>query len=241
MLSVLVAIPCLAQATQTKPAGSLPTTDQIIAKYVEALGGKAAIEKVTSRVQKGTFEIPAMGVAGSTEVYEKAPNKTMSVIDIPGYGTVQQGFDGAVAWSQDPQSGLREKSGVELIDAKLDAEMYKPLKAKELYPTLTVVGKEKVGEKEAYVVDAKPAAGSPEKWYFDTQTGLMIRQDSEREGPNGREKTEVYLENYKDVEGIKLPHTVRIVTPQMSMVLQTTEVKQNVPVEDTKFAKPKGQ
>lgn len=239
LLGILVAIPCLAQATQTKPAESLPNIDQIIAKYVDALGGKAALEKITSRTQKGTFEIPAMGAGGSMEGYEKAPNKSLMIIEIAGFGTIQQGFDGTVAWSQDPQTGLREKTGGELNDAKLDAELYKPLKMKELYPTMIVKSKEKVGDKEAYLVEAKPAAGSPEKWYFDTQTGLLIRQDTERESPNGREMSEIYLENYKDVDGVKVPHTVRIVTPQFSITLQTTEVKQNVPIDDAKFAKPK--
>jgi len=241
VLGVLVAIPCLGQAMQGKPADSMPSVDQIVAKYIDALGGKAALEKINSRMQKGSLDIPAMGAGGPMEIYEKAPNKTLTVINIAGFGAIQEGFDGTVAWAQDPQSGLREKSGVELTDAKLDAEFYKPLKIKELYPTLTLKGKEKIGDKDAYVVEAKPAAGSPEKWYFDTQTGLLVRQDTERESPQGKVPIETYLEDYKAVDGVKVPHTVRIANPQFSVTVQITEIKTNVAIEDSKFAKPSGQ
>jgi len=113
-------------AADAKPAAGLPTADQIVEKYVQAIGGKAAIEKQTSRVSKGTFDLPAFGASGTAEIYEKAPNKNASIINIAGFGVVQEGYDGKTAWSQDPQSGLREKAGAELASAKLDAEFLKP-------------------------------------------------------------------------------------------------------------------
>ena len=115
---------------------------------MQTLGGKAAFEKITSTASKGTFEIPAFGATGSAEVWEKAPNKTALKLDIPGFGVVLEGFNGTVAWSQDPQSGLREKTGAELAATKLDADFYKPLRLKQLYPKITLKGKEKVGDKD---------------------------------------------------------------------------------------------
>ena len=81
---------------------TLPTVDQVLDKYVEALGGKAAIEKATSRVGKGIFEIPEFGATGTLTLYAKAPNKTAVVIDVPGFGVVKQGCDGNVAWDDNP-------------------------------------------------------------------------------------------------------------------------------------------
>ena len=221
-----------------KPADGMPTADQIIEKYVQALGGKAAIEKHNSRTSKASFEIAAMGANGSVEIYEKAPNKTIAIITIPGYGVIREAYDGKVAWAEDPTTGIREKSGIELNDAKLEAEFYRPLKLKQLFPTMTVKGKEKVGEREAYVIEAKPTEGSPEKWYFDTQTGLLIRQDAERESPQGKVPTEAYLEDYREVDGVKIPHTTRVSNPSFVINIKTEEIKHNVPVEDAKFAKP---
>src|SRR2546426_845083 len=80
-----------------------------------------------------------------------------------------------------PQNGMRDKAGAELASAKLDAEFHKPIKIKQLYPKIVVKGKDKVGDKEVYVVEATPVESSVETWYFDTQTGLILRQDMERE------------------------------------------------------------
>jgi hypothetical protein len=239
-LSLAFAVAALAQ-TAAGPAQSTPSADQILDKFVQAIGGKAAIEKLNSRMQKGTLEIPAMGVSATFESFAKAPDKTVTVITIPGFGVVSEGSDGNIAWSNDPQSGLREKSGAELADAKRDAVFHQETKFKELYPKMTVVGKQKVGEVETWVIEATPKEGSPEKWYFDAQTGLLIRRDLERESPQGKMLIEAYLENYKEVDGIKTPFTVRQVTPAMTFMVKIDEVKHNVPVEDAKFAKPSGQ
>jgi len=221
-----------------KPAAGLPTVDQILDKYVQALGGKAAIEKITSTASKGTFEIPAFGASGSAEIWEKAPNKTALMLDIPGFGVVQEGFNGTVGWSQDPQSGLREKSGAELESAKIDADFYKPLRLKQLYPKITVKRKDKLGDKDAYVLEATPASGSTETWYFDVTTGLLGRLDIERESPQGKISVQVFQEDYKDVDGIKIPHTVRQVSSAFTINIKLDQVKHNVAVDDAKFNKP---
>jgi outer membrane lipoprotein-sorting protein len=224
-----------------KPAEALPSVDQILDKFVQAIGGKAAIEKVTSRVSKGTFEIPAMGAGGPIELYAKAPNKNLVIINIPGFGIVQQGYNGTVAWAQEPTSGLRELSGPELASAKREAEFYADIKFKELYPKMVVKGKDKVADKDVYVIEATPTEGSPAKLYFDAQSGLMVRTDREAETPQGKMPIEIYLENYKDVEGLKLPFTIRQITPAISFTIKIDDVKHNVPVEDAKFNKPSGQ
>lgn len=221
-----------------KPAEAMPTVDQIIDKYVAALGGKAAIEKITSTASKGTFEIAAFGASGSAEIWTKAPNKTAIRLDIPGFGIVQEGFNGTVAWAQEPQSGLREKTGSELASTKLDADFYKPLRLKQLYPKITVKGKEKLGDKDAYVLEATPAEGSVETWYFDAASGLLARIDAERESPQGKAAVQNYLEDYRDVDGVKEPFTNRIVSPAFTIIIKLDEVKHNVAIDDTKFNKP---
>jgi zinc protease len=235
ILCMTIAVTALAWQ---KPAAGLPTVDQILDKYVQALGGKTAIEKVTSTASKGTFEIPAFGASGSAEIWEKAPNKTALKLDIPGFGLVQEGFNGTVAWSQDPQSGLREKSGAEFEATKIDADFYKPLRLKQLYPKITVKGKDKLGDKDAYVLEATPASGSTETWYFDATTGLLGRLDIERESPQGKVSVQVFQEDYKDVDGIKVPHTVRQVSSAFTINIKLDQVKHNVTVDDTMFNKP---
>lgn len=244
ILCMAVAVAAFAQQKPADPkppamaAQGTPTVDQILDKYVQALGGKAAMEKITSSAAKGTFEIAAFGATGSAEIWGKAPNKTAIRLDIPGFGIVQEGFNGTVAWAQEPQSGLREKTGAELASTKLEADFYRPIRLKQLYPKITVTGTEKVAEKDAFVLEATPAEGSPEKWYFDAASGLLVRIDAERESPQGKTAVQNYLEDYRDVGGVKEPFLNRIVSPSFTIVIKLDELKHNVEIDDAKFNKP---
>src|SRR5215470_9164743 len=113
-------------ALAAQAAASTPTVDKILDKYVEAIGGKAALEKVTTRMMKGTLELPATGdagsiVPGSIEVYAKAPNKRLSTVVIPGSGTDQRGYNGSAGWYVDPDEGPKDLSGPDLDAIKAEA------------------------------------------------------------------------------------------------------------------------
>jgi hypothetical protein len=90
-------------------AQELSTADQILDNYVDAVGGKDAIEKITSRVMRGSLVAP--GGTAPLEIYEKLPNKFLIIIDSPAAGMSQNGFNGTTAWSQNRQNGIREMSG----------------------------------------------------------------------------------------------------------------------------------
>jgi hypothetical protein len=238
-LACLLLIPmasALGQETATPEA--LPTADSVVDKYIEASGGKAALEKVTTRVYKGSFDLPSMGATGTWERFEKAPDKGVTIVDVPGWGVITNSFDGTAAWEDNPMVGMTDKTGVALARAKLDSVFHKELRLRELYK-VTLKGKEKVGTRDAYLVEATPPAGGTEKLYFDVENGLLVRLDAEREGPQGPAMMETYLEDYKEVEGVKLPFTMRQkVGEGFEILLKVTEVKFNTEVDDARFAKP---
>ncbi|MGH9766428.1 MAG: hypothetical protein ACREAB_03260 [Blastocatellia bacterium] len=219
-------------------AAALPSADEILEKYIKAMGGKEAIEKTTSRAAKGSFEIEAMNLIGTFESYQKAPDKIANLFTIPGVGGGAQVFDGAKGWDSNPMTGLRELGGEELATLKREADFYQPLNFKKHFPKVEVKSKETVGKSETYLLIATPAEGGPEKLYFDIASGLLVRQDSERETAQGKMAIEEYFDDYKDVGGVKVPHTMKQVSAMFAMTLKFTEVKNNVPIEDTKFAKP---
>ena len=217
---------------------SLPTVDQVLDKYVEALGGKAAIEKATSRVSKGTFELPEMGASGTLTIYAKMPNKSLVVVDVPGFGVIRQAFDGTVAWEDNPQSGVTEKSGAALATAKRDASFRRELELKTQYKQWEIKGKQKVGDQDVYVMTATPEEGAVETWYFDAGTGLLARVDAERETGQGTALIQASFKDYRDVEGVKTPFRIEQAMPGMTIITKIDEVKQNVDIPDTQFAKP---
>jgi len=229
------------EADATKATTAEPTVDQILDKYVQAIGGRQAIEKITSRVTKGAFEISSMGLKGELEAYAKAPNKLLTIRNFSGIGEISDGYDGKVAWSQDPRTGLREKSGLELAAVARTSDIHFPIKIRQLYSKLEFKGKEKVEKREAYVILATPAEGAPMKMYFDTQTGLISRTATELETPQGQFHIETTMDDYREVDGVKVVFTARQESPMGSIVVKLTEAKHNVAIDDSKFNKPSGQ
>jgi zinc protease len=221
-------------------AAALPNADEILEKYVKALGGKEAIEKLITRSVKGTFEIEGAGLSGDVETHHKSPNKYASLFNISGVGGGGQVFDGAKGWDSNPMTGLRELAGEELANLKREADFYQPLNLKKHFTKLEVKGKETVGSSETYVVIATPAEGGPEKLYFDVATGLLVRQDAERETAQGKVASEEYFADYKDVGGVKVPYSLKVVSPMFAITIKITDVKTNIEIDETKFNKPSG-
>jgi zinc protease len=223
---------------QTAPQESLPSVDQILDKYVQALGGTAAVEKLTSRVSKGTFELEQMPGTATEEIYEKAPNKQLSITDAPNFGVVRRAFNGTAGWQDMPQTGLQDVTGNQLAAMKRNADFHREIKLKEIYPKMIMKGKENVNGRDAYVIEATPADGPPELMSFDAESGLLVRVQAQVEGPTGPVPVDTILEDYREVDGVKLPFVIHQSLPEFSFVIRLTEVKHNVPIDDAKFDKP---
>jgi zinc protease len=230
--------PAAGPATTTQAAAVMPTADQVLDHYVQAIGGRAAWMKLNSRVSKGTIEIPAMeNLTGTVEIHEKAPNSMLAVINLGG-GVFEQGFDGATAWSNNPRDGLRVLTGGELEDAKREANFYHPLELQKNYTKLTVTGIERVNEHDTYVVVAVREKGAPDRMYFDVQSGLLVRSVNQRYTPDGLTEFQADVEDYTSTDGVKLPFTVRQSGGGSAFVIHFTEVQHNLQLADAQFAKP---
>jgi hypothetical protein len=218
-------------------APATPSADQILNRYVEAIGGRAAWKKLTSRVATGTIHVPEMQISGTVEFHEKAPNRLLRVIILNG-ASFRQGFDGTTAWTDDPKDGLRTATGAEFEDTRFDADFYHPLDLRQLYSKFTVTGTEKIGEHEVYVVEAARAGAEPDKMYFDVKTGLALRLVSKRHNSEGLSAYQEDLEDYREVDGIKLPFTVHQSISKPFISITFTDVRHNVELDDKEFSKP---
>ncbi len=234
--------PAGAQAA-AKPAteAATPTADQILDRYVKAIGGREAWRKFTSRVTMGTIEVPSMNLSGTVLIHEKAPDRLLAAVIING-ASFRQGFDGTLGWTDDPQDGLREQSGAELAEARRDADFYHPLDLRRLYTKFTISGTEKIGDRDTYILEATVPEGSePTKMYFDTQTGLLLRAVSQHHGTDGVTQFREDFEDYRDVDGIKVPFTSRQTNGDTTYTMTISEVHHNVELDDSEFAKPAAQ
>jgi zinc protease len=224
--------------SKTQAVAAMPTADQVLDHYVQAIGGRAAWLKLNSRVSKGSIEIPAMNnLTGTVEIHEKAPNFMLAVINLGG-AAFEQGFDGNIGWSNNPQNGLRELSGGELDDARREANFYHALELRKNYTKITVTGIERVDEHDTYALEARRAQGVPDKMYFDMQTGLMVRSVNQRYTPDGVTEFTADVDDYTEVDGVKLPFTVRQTGASATFIIRFTEVHHNLQLTDAQFAKP---
>ena len=232
------AMPSATTPSATKAAVPLPTADQVLDHYVQAIGGRAAWMKLNSRVSKGTIEIPAMNnLSGTVEIHEQAPNEMLAVINLGG-AVFEQGFDGTLAWSDDPQNGTRVLAGGELDDARREANFYHAIELQKIYSKMTVTGIERVDEHDVYVVEAVREQGTPDKMYFDTQTGLMVRSVNQRHTADGVTEFQADIDDYTPVDGVKLPFTVHQSGGGSAFVIHFSEVQHNLKLAESQFAKP---
>jgi hypothetical protein len=251
LLSLITAVTAMAQGAQqkseTEPRSakapqSTPTVDQILDRYVQAIGGAAAYRKLTSRITRMTLVSEDSDVTASFESYWQAPNKAVEIRQYKlGNGVefeVSRGFNGAVGWSLNPTNGgFRELIGTELAAEKRGDEFYWEIKLKELYPRMALIGQAPVGDRMAHCIEATPSEGDPIKLYFEAQTGLLVRIDSIYEnGSGGKILNETYFEDYREVDGIKMPFTIRM--PADKVTYKVNEVKHNVPIDEAKFKSP---
>ena len=226
-----------------KTLQSMPTVDQIFDRYVEAIGGVTANRKLTSRIMKMTLVVQDSDVTASIESYRQAPNKAVDISQIKLGNGIEfessSGFNGAVGWSFNPaDGGIRELSGSRLAEEKRDSEFYWEIKLKELYPKMALAGQATVGDRLAYCIEATPPEGDPIKLYFEAQTGLLVRLDSvEETETGGKIPIETYFEDYREVDGVKMPFTIR--QPSYESTYKVNEVRHNVSIDEVKFNSPK--
>jgi hypothetical protein len=229
----------VSQKPPTASSGAIePTVDQILAHYMDAVGGRKAWKKLHSRVSMGTIDITSMNLSGTVIVHEKAPDKLLTIIILVG-SAYREAFDGKTAWAEDPADGLREETGAELAEAKRQANFYGPFDLRGQYSKLTFAGREKIGERENNVVEgALSEGGQPDRLYFDVDTGLLARLITQHHAPEGVTQLQEDFSDYREVDGVKLPFTISQTSAESAFTMKIGEVHHNVALGDGEFSKP---
>ena len=213
---------------------TLPTIDAILDKYMQALGGKEAVEKVKTRTIKAT-RTQNDGQPFAEEVFEKMPDKMLVVSNVPQM-PFSTGYNGADVWTN---GGKAEYTVTDfLLEQFKDEAQFNPLKLKESYAQIAVSGSDKINDKDVWAIRAATASGERERLYFDKKTGLLVRRVSYSPTVLGFFAYQVDYDDYRAVDGVKIPYLVKWSIPGRSWTRKTTEVKQNTAIDDAKFNQP---
>jgi photosynthetic reaction center cytochrome c subunit len=215
----------------------LPSGAPVLAKYITAIGGEAALAKVTSRVEKGSALTPE-GPPISIDIYTKSPDERVSVVHTP-KGDSVTAYNGQAGWLAFPGRPLREMSAADQQAARLDAEAFYPIQLEHEFTDLKLDSHtDKVGGRETNVVLGLTKGQPPVKLYFDKDSGLLVRMVHYADTPLGLNPTQVDFADYRDVSGVKTPYRWTLGRPSGSFTIKIDEIKQDAPIDDVIFTKP---
>ena len=214
-----------------------PSSEQVIDKYLQALGGAEALSKVNTRVEHGHINFG--GREAAIDVFAKAPDKRLSVMHMPNGDSITA-FDGKAGWLGNGAHPPREMNSAENVGAQIDAELSFPQNLKQMFDEFRVARPEKIGNQDETVVLGRKKGQPPVKMYFDPQSGFLTRVLRFTETPLGRLPVQIDFSDYREVGGVKVPEQWMLARPGGRFTIQIDQVDQQQPIADSKFAQPAG-
>jgi len=221
-------------------AANGPSADEILDRYIQAVGGARPLTALTSFTARGTSR--GYGPESDprpVEIYSKAPAQRTTVVHtLNGDSTAV--YDGREGWIAAPLRpvAVLAITGQALEGVRLDAELGFPGQIKQTlaqwrsgYPTT-------IGDRDVQVVQGRTPGGSLVTLYFDAETGLLTRQIRYAESPVGRMPTHVDYSDYRDVAGVKLPFRWTVTWLDGKETFELSEIRANAAVEASRFARP---
>ena len=240
-----------------------PSVDQILDKYIQAVGGAQRLAGLSSFVGKGTsLGFGGFGGGGEVQIFAKAPDRRAILIefkDNPDRGDSIRTFNGRAGWIKTPLAVLGEYqvSGGDLDGARLDAQLSFPGQIKRALSNWRVSSPATIDDlpgpssqtsqqssvvvgqnREVQVLQGNGPGGLIATLYFDKQSGLLVRELRYGKSPIGRIPTQIDYGDYRDVGGIKMPFRLMFGWLDGRDSIELKEIQTNVPIDDAKFGRP---
>ena len=224
--------------TTSKPDAEVPTLKEILDHAQKAVGGEEAWKSVNTRLMKGLYQSEDSSAFVAIEIYQKSPDKTMYKMKLPQDIILRDVCDGKTAWVEDPRGGYHEYTGASLASRVRRSQFSEQANTILITATGKVLGMEKVGTHNAYVVEYFPRKNEKARLYFDVESGLEIRTEETYSSPEGPYVVKLDMDDYRDVDGMKFPFRMKRTEKGAIINIRLTQVKNNFPIDDELFAKP---
>jgi hypothetical protein len=220
-----------------------PTPEQVLDKYITALGGAQRVNAITSYDAKGTGGgFGGFGGGGEVEVLAKAPDMRATFIHFedPERGDSARTFNGTAGWIRTPLTVLGEYqlTGGELDGARIDAQLQFPAQISKTLMNMRVASPVYINDRIVEVLQGNGPRGTVVTLYFDRETGLLTRSVRFHPSPIGRVPTQVDYDDYRDVNGIKFPFRWTYAWLDGRDQFEIKEVQFNVPIDNARFGRP---
>ena len=233
------ALAALLGAAPRAVADEAPTAEKILDGYVDATGGKEAYARIHNRVTRGRLEVTGQDIVMRITVWAARPNKTYATIDSDVTGPIQAGTLDDLAWENSAMMGPQIKQGREKADLLREANFDRWPNWREVYEKVELAGIEPVQERPAYKIVATPRdGGENETLWFDRESKLLVRQDTTLFNAMGRIPKSSFYEDYREVDGIRLPFGSKSEVMGQTLALVGESVEHNVELPADRFEPP---
>jgi photosynthetic reaction center cytochrome c subunit len=220
-----------------------PTADQVLDKYIQALGGAQRLASLTSFVATGNaLGYGDLGGNADLTMFAKAPNLRATLIT---YKDTQRpasiwAFDGRTGWIKTPRGLLSEYEliGSELDGARLEAQLSFPGQIKQALTAWRGATTRSIGDRDFVVVQGSGPRGFLATLYFDPASGLLSRMVRYGPSPIGRMPTQIDYADYRDVGGIKFPFEYKFTWLDGRYTAKLNKIETNVAIDAAKFGRP---
>jgi len=218
-------------------AADLPSGESLLQLSLERSGGAKAFSKARNAVMTGTVEMAGHNIGGPVEIYQEG-GKSYTVIDLPGIGKMEEGFDGETAWDLNTLQGARIKDGEEKAAIERASNISPLTSWRDFYTGCKTLGTEDVEGKPAWKVEMTPKQGKPEIFYFDKGTMLLVRTTATVATALGEIPVDAMMADYRVVDGIETPFTLTQKAMSQTLIMRFDKVRYNAPIPPGRFDLP---
>ena len=224
------------------PFPGAPQAEQVLDKYLQAIGGAQKAASLNSLAAKGTFQTYGIPTKYALELFAKAPAQRTVIVHKLADGELIDTFDGREAWIVQPAQltpvPLLERTGGEIDGAKLTAALTFPGQIKKLLTQWRVGPPAVIDDRDLTMVQGTINGKFPVNLYFDDESGLLARTVTYADSPVGLAPMQVDYADYRELAGVKVPYKMIVTWLDGRSTIQLTDVQANVAIDASKFARP---
>lgn len=215
----------------SKPIPEGVTASSVMASYIEAIGGNAAVESVQTMLFNAEVTIEGAPFKPTAVIKSMAPNKSSMEMSIAGMGTImKQKFDGTTGYAE--QQGMKQPMSEEDVAEQASQKGLFP----EAHYTADEIELMSLSDLEGTDVYKIKVKGVSESFrYYDANSGLLLREEATEEAQGQSVTTITVHSDYRAVDGVMIPFGRKITAGPQVFGFNASEVVVNSGVTEADF------
>jgi hypothetical protein len=218
-------------------AADLPSGESLIQRYIDKSGGMQAYAKAKSMSMSGKVEMEGRNISGTVTIMEEG-HKSYTAMEFPGIGKVEEGYDGDTAWEDSALQGPRILDGDEKAAARRAATLALISDWRDVFKGAKTIGRADVDGKPAWQVEMVAKEGKPENWFFDRDSGLLVKTSGVLSTAMGDLSTELTMSDFRIVNGILTPFAMTQKAMSQTIVMRFDKITYNTAIPPDRFEPP---